>query len=528
MPIARGTRRHALSLIAGATGIIGLRSTGVSAVTMRETDTADLSKRPVSNVVGQQFVRTPFDYEARADAKSDDGPALRQAAASYGPSGGAIDLPPAQYKAGSEGGYVLLIDAPVALSGKGASLSIINPEFAADTDDTIIVSPNLNFSHEGLVLHDFGLLNPINGQRKGRRGIFLKTDTPGQQLAGVWLEHLSVGGGTGAGAWGVHHKNGYGPRLGVNVNGGWYGGGVRCCLIKGGVFLENSGDSLHIDDNVLSGTGRSLTVELILGASCLTVRANNMTSVGGAIKHLSGHRCTYADNNIEHSVVGIATDTDGHRAVVDFSGDEVPGVANRIIGGLISCFGSSNANVLIKIKNQRGFLVDGVTLLMGKGGVTAIYIDASSRDTIIGQLIGQDINGDGVIDLLIIDHGVGTMGITKTATLQKGWIGGDAKDNALQYRKSSDGRVYLWGSITSGADRKGTIITVLPPGFRPFHRCHLSCTGFNEHTKQLVACVISILSDGTVVMTQLPDDFHSLIIDASFEALNAGSALTIE
>ena len=157
---------------------------------------------------------------------------------------------------------------------------------------------------------------------------------------------------------------------------------------------------MHIDDNILSGTGRSLTVALTAGASCLTARGNNMTSCGGAIQHRSGHRCTYADNNIEHRSAGIATDLDGHRPVVEFTGESIPGIANQCIGGLISCFDNSNANMLVKIKNQRGFLIERVTLLTGMRGITAIYIDSSSQDTIIGQLIGQDFDADGIVDLL--------------------------------------------------------------------------------------------------------------------------------
>lgn len=528
MSIAKTTRRHALALFVGATGVAGFRSTTALGGTTPERKTLDVSERTLSQIVEQDITRTPFGYGARGDAKSDDGPALRQAVASYGPPGGAVDLPAAQYKSGATGGHVLLIDAPVALSGKGASLSIINPELARDIDDTIIVSPNLNFSHEGLVLRDFGLLNPTNGERRGRRGIVLKTDSPGQQLAGVWLENLSIGGGTGADAWGVHHQNGYGARLGPNANGGWYGGGIRRCLIKGGVFLENSGDSLHIDDNILSGARRSLTVSLISGASCLTVRGNNMTSIGGAIKHTSGHRCSYSDNNIEHDTAGIETDSDGHRAVVIFDGEKVSGVANRFIGGLISCFGSSDANVLIKIKNQRGFVLDKVTMLTGIRGVAAIYIAASSKDTIIGQLIGQDINGDCAIDLSIIDHGVGTMGITKTALLRNGWVADKANDEAFQYRKTTDGRVHLWGSISSNAVSKDTVVTILPPGFRPARICRLSVTAFNERTSKTSTGRITILLDGTVGITHVPNDIHTLDIDVSFEALNAGRALTAE
>lgn len=528
MSIVGTSRRNALALVASVAGLIGIRSATTSAAMAPAPRGADARERPLSQTIAQDVTRTPYGYGARGDTLGDDGPALRQAVASCGPAGGAVDLPPGHYKSGGTAGGVILIDAPVALTGKGPSLSVINPDLASDADDTIVVSPDVHFSHDGLVLRGFGLLDPTNGERRGRRGIFLKTDGAGQQLAGMWLENLSIGAGTGTDAWGVHHRNGQGPRATPNPNGGWYGGGIRRCLIKGGIFLEKSGDSLHVDDNILSGAGRSLTVALVPGASCLTVRANNMTSRGGAIKHLSGHRCAYVDNNIEHNTVGIATDGDGHRAVVDFTGDGVPGVANRLVGGLVSAFGKSDANILVKIKNQRGFLIDGVTILQDVDKIATIYIAPSSRDTIVGRLIVQDINGDGAADISIVDDGIGTMGITKIAALRNGWVAGGAKDEALRYRKSSEGRVYLWGSIAAGTGAKDAVITVLPPGFRPSRPCRSPFMVVDENTGTVTTGHIVISPQGAVTMTPFAGDAGRLTVDVAFEALNAGTVLTAE
>jgi hypothetical protein len=169
-----------------------------------------------------------------------------------------------------------------------------------------------------------------------------------------------------------------------------------------------------------------------------------------------------------------------------------------------------------------------VTLLQGVGGITSIYIDSSSKDTIIGRLIVQDINGDGVADLSVVDHGIGTMGLTKTASLQNGWVGGRTKDAALHYRKSPDGRVYLWGSVAASTGIKDATITVLPPGFRPPRPCHSSFTIVNESTGTVSTGYIIISPQGAVTITPFASDAGSLMVDVAFEALNAGTALTAE
>ena len=218
MPTARTTRRQALTTFASVAGLIGSRSTPASATSApRATETGEAT-HPAMSASRRGLTRTPFDFGAVGNAEVDDGPALRRALSSYGPSGGAIELPGAQYKAGASDGQVLLVAAPLGLSGKGAPLSIINPALACDSDDTLVISPNVNFSHEGLVVRDFGLLDPTDGTRRGKRGVFLNTNIPRTATARCVAGEPIDRRGTGTSAWGVHHQNGQASPS--NVNGG--------------------------------------------------------------------------------------------------------------------------------------------------------------------------------------------------------------------------------------------------------------------------------------------------------------------
>lgn len=58
-------------------------------------------------------------------------------------------------------------------------------------------------------------------------------------------------------------------------------------------------------------------------------------------------------------------------------------------------------------------------------------------------------------------------GTWTTMTLNNGWVAYSASYSTLQYTKTSDGMVTLRGLIRSGTTTAGTLIAVLPAGFRP-------------------------------------------------------------
>lgn len=384
-------------------------------------------------------------------------PAFDKALDSLGSRGGLLRLSAGTYLANAAPGPVLPISAPVSLVGDGPDITAINPVGAGPEDDTIQVSPNTSYDHSGLKLSGFALHDPTNGKRRGRHGVFLATPSAGQQLPLLLIEQVHVGDGRG---FGIYHRN----DATANPNGGLYGATIRNCALKGGLKLENSGDSINVYDTLLSMQQVGLDIALVAGASGPFVERCNITNSGGAIRHRSGHRPVYRALNIENSQAGVAERNDG--ALVNISGERGPIVGGSLTDSLVSAFEASNATHLVKLANTRGFVLDRLTLLTGGRRLIAIEIDESCEDTRIGSLSMQDGDRNGDFDLTIIDRGSGTMGIVKQLKPSSGWVE-KSPDNGLRFFKAFDGAVTILANVRSGSSADGSLLGTMPPGFRP-------------------------------------------------------------
>lgn len=465
---------------------------------------------------GQLPQRSFKDAGAMGTGAADDGPMLRQVIAEASAQGEKIWLPKGEYRAGGTRGAVLTLTAPISVEGDGSAASVVNPAGASSTDDTIIVSPNTQFDHSGIKLSSFALHNPINGRRAGRHGIYLDTRAVGQFLPRLTLENLAIGEGAG---WAILHDN----DTAQNSNGGLYGATIRDNQLKGGLRLNNSGDSISIHDNIISGPRIGLDIALTPGASCLVVERCNITSTGGAIRHRSGSRPSYSGLNIENLAPGAAAENDG--AVVNISGDRGVVVGGNLTDSLISAFGRSDASHLIKIANTRGFTLDRLTLLSGQvRRVVALEIAETAYDTKVGTLQMQ-IDGTGAFVMPIVDRGVGTMGVVKPATLLNGWKGAGPDEEPLQFLKSFDGVVRVWGTIARGDSSDGTGIAVLPERLRPTRTVHQSVMGTGSG-----GCIpgqISVAADGGITLAFL-ESAQVIRINCSFPAAALGHAISPE
>jgi hypothetical protein len=520
------------------------------------------------------------DSAATGDGITNDGANLRKQLTDADAQGEKLWLPKGTYIAGASGGAVLTLAAPISIEGDGRAASIINPSSAISTDDTIKLSPNLLYDHSGIRLAGFALHNPSTGLRTGRHGIYLDTMAAGQALAGLTIEDVEIGEGSG---WAIYHDNDPVD----NPNGGLYGATIQRSQLKGGMKLAGSGDSITVSGNIISGGNLGLDVSLVDGASVLTVEKCNITNANGAIRHRAGSRPSYTRLNIENFTLGALANNAG--AVVYISGEDDTIVGGSLTDSLVSAFGTSNATHLVKIANTRGFTLDRLTLLGdffdGTGSVSgttmtvtaitsgavsvgqtitgtgvtagsyvvaqltgatggigtytlsaasaatgaitlagktiAIEIAADAFDTVIGNLQMQDTNNDGTFDLAIIDNGVGTMGFIKTPALQNGWVALNGTTSTLKMIKSVDGVVKVWGSIKSGTVADGTLIATLDVGFRPSEIIRAPAI-YKTTVPATTPAWVYVGTDGTIKCEGLTGTAAELTFNFSFPALTLG------
>jgi hypothetical protein len=323
-----------------------------------------------------------------------------------------------------------------------------------------------------------------------------------------------VGQGTNASGNGVWHLN----DPAINVNGGMYGAVFDCNAIKGGIKLENSGDSLNIVHNIISGTRIGVDASLVSGASLLQIQANNITTAGGAIRIDAGSRPRILGNNIENSAAGTAAQNNS--AVVNLTGANGVIYGGVIAQNLISAFGASDATALLRIANTRGLLVQDNVFLTGSAATTGISIASDCKDIRIG---GNTFNA--AVTTQVSDAGEGTMGVVKTATLQNSWVAFSAGSATLKYIKSIDGMVYVYGVIKDGTTANGTLIATLPAGFRPSEIIRAPLMVVNAGTPQLAE--MNIDSGGDIRITYVLSS-NQLNINFMFPSATLANSISLE
>lgn len=462
----------------------------------------------------RELFTTPQDFAAVANGTADDGAKVRTALSSFAATGGVLRFLRGTYVVGASGGSCLPISAPMNLVGDGGVYTAINPSSATATDDTVSIAPSA-VDHTLAGISGLHLGNPSTGVRTGRYGVFADTQVAGRNLPKYTMRDMVIGQGSNAG---FYHLN----NVVNNANGGMYCALFQNNQFKGGIKLENSGDSISILHNILSGTG-GLGVHAILatGASLLEIQSNNITTDQGAIKIASGSRFRILGNNIEHYAVGAVANNNS--AVVNISGSTAVVYGGVIKENLMSGFSLTDATALLRIDNARGALVeDNVFLSSAAGLTTAITIGSLCQDIRIGA---NTYNAG--ITTKVSDNGVGTMGVVKTVTLLNSWVAYDVTHSPLEYIKSpGDGIVHLYGSIKSGTVTNGTVLGILPAGFRPLKtiRAH----GFYVDTGVAKPCEINVDSGGNITINYVTSSGTNLNVNISFPAANLADATSLE
>lgn len=448
------------------------------------------------------------DFGAVSGGSFDNGPAIRYSIAS---SAGVVFVQRGTYSSGASAGSVADITQPISLRGDGGVYTAINPEFATAADDTLKITPDVSFDFTNVAIEKLAFHNPNFGTRTGRYGIFIDTQISGSNAALFKVRDVLVGQGSN---YGLKHLN----NPANNINGGLYAAIFEGNSIKGGVHLENSGDSNNIVHNIITGENIGVNASLVSGASLLEIQANNITNAGGAIRLDSGSRFRILGNNIENYSPGSASQNNS--AVVNLAGENGTMYGGVVQQNLVSAFASSDATTLLRMRNCRGTVVQDNVFLGGSSATVGIDIGNDCQDVRIGP---NTFNAG--VTTQVNDAGVGTMGVIKTPTLQNGWTAFSAIQSTLKYIKSADGMVHVFGIIAGGTITNSTLVATLAPGFRPSEIIRSQIMVVNAGTPQIAE--MSVHPDGSLRITYVLSN-DQVNINFSFPAAGLANATSLE
>jgi hypothetical protein len=412
-----------------------------------------LAQEPVAlNSVQQKFTISVKDCGAKGDGLSDDTRAIQLAINAASPFGKIVCFPQGTYlvsEAKPGCGYALLITKPVCLQGEGVHTCILPSNTIPEHVHTLVIKPDPNFAADHTLIEGLFIGDPRTGQRAGNAGIFIDTLGNGSYLPMLTLRNCFVAQGKGPALWHANDRK-------VNVN-----GGVWCALIEhnslmGGLRLDGSGDSIVIRGNRISGSGVGVDIDLVEGASLLSIAENNITSTGGAIRVRNARRFEITNNNCEQVVLGGP-----EGAMFDITGTRGAISCGRIANNHLGAFTNSGIKANIRVKNSEFLVIEQNTLLPASKRTWGIDLDGT-KDIIIGR----NTFGPGSPNQ-IQDRGVGSMGVTQALPLSPPWAVTGLAEPAPSCRKSPDGFVLLWGTAQFGGAQIQRDLTVLPQGFRP-------------------------------------------------------------
>lgn len=470
-----------------------------------------MSLTKVSYSMIQGAAANVLDFGAAGDGVTDDTVAIQAAIDSLSPLGGTLWVPKGAYivSDANADNACLIVTAPIQFVGAGAFYTSIQPAAGvAGTVNTILVNPNASYDQTLMSFKNLSLGNLSAGTRQGNHGIYCLTLNAGQNLPKFTVENCAIQQGIG---YAIYHLNDNVD----NVNGGMYAAFINNNTLKGGVKLENSGDSIVISNNVMSGTGTGVDAALVTGASLLSILDNNITTTNSAIIVRSGMRVHILRNNIEHYTTGANSNS-----VIDIISSGGTYVAGTIQQNLVSAYGSTDANKLINLNEARGTLIQDNTFLAGIAGITAVSVGSTCNDVRIGA---NSYNA--AVATKVNDLGTGTMGVVKTATLLNSWVA-NAAGQAAQYYKDISGNVVITGALKNGTTTYNTkLFSMGAPYAAASGRTELF-SQFSNNGSANVPSLISVDSAGDVYF--LYGGNTILTTTASFRSADGNNSVSPE
>lgn len=429
------------------------------------------------------------DFGAKGDGVTDDRAAIQAAINSLNfIRGGTVLLPIGRYKMTASGGRCLLIDRPIIFEGQGA-WSVLWPEVSlTGTDDIIHIVPNPATNPAHTVIRDMFIGNPETGSRTGRHGIYVNTQAVGAYLPTPLFERLNMAQGSGRSIFHINNPTN-------NPNGGMYGATIRDNTLRGGIYLDATGDSVYIYGNVITdlvGVGATVGVyaAMVTGASVLNITNNNITTINGAIEIAQGRRVMIAHNNIEQTSVG-----GNSGAMINVTGASGTCTQVWVEKNFLGAFTASGITHAIKMANTFNGKIKENTFLPSSGTQFGASIAANCNSVFVGANQFGTGSTNRIDDLGSPNLG----GVWKTLSLQNSWVTYNAAFADPRYIKDEQGYVTVEGVIKDGATTNPTILANLPVDYRPAKSIFVSAYSQNSTPTQVLAGMLVTAAAGNLV-----------------------------
>lgn len=458
-------------------------------------------------------------FGALGNFSNNDRSAIQASIDALGLLGGKLNFSHGKrYLVGENGSnnYCLSITQPVSLEGQGLYCAITPDTGIASDVSTIKITPDASVTVRQLVLRNLYLGNPFTGTRAG--GVGIEIDMSAVASCGYWaFENLAIEGGAGVALLVTNDDT-------DNVNGGFFTSQFRGGYYEGGLKFVDCGDSILVDSITTSGALYGVEWQATEDGSgnqpsqFILFNWNSTADDGQLVSH-SGHFVQVKNSNVEQLVAGPTH-------ILNWAGDVGLNRAAALVDTQAAAFAGVNATSIVRIANSRNARVEWNMLLIGSASTSATYdiqIDSTATDTYVGPNISSRSGG-----LSVLDNGVGTRGITKTATKENSWVDVGSGAATLQYVKTVDGMVHITGGCKNGTTTAATTIFTLPTGFRPAAEEFASVTCL-DNGAWTVPAILSVASTGVVSIVYCPTaggaNAQRLQINITFRA-SAGNSVS--
>jgi hypothetical protein len=318
-------------------------------------------------------------------AKTDAG---IQAAVNATPAGGTIILPPATYTLTGTGSEEILITLSIHFicSGWGTVLQVGTS--VPSTTDIIHIKPT-SLVQGGRIQDCY-----ITAQRgtPGRYGINI--DGANAQISNLVIEHNRI---NQLGSYAIAETNS--SRM---TTGNPFTTAIRDNMLVGGVNLPNAGDSVNVEDNVLTGPRGLLVNQQCIscsdgGAHGLRISGNNITSAGGTVIQ-NAWTGVFENNNVEQT----ADTTEVNGALLDLQGSSSTPTQNfKVIGNYLGCNLSYHCVNAIRVDRMVATQIRDNYVARGNGASYLITSNADRTQLILnrqapsGELISTWLSDSG-------------------------------------------------------------------------------------------------------------------------------------
>ena len=232
----------------------------------------------------------------------------------------------------------------------------------------------------------------------------------------------------------------------------------------GGYYMSNIGDSVYFLRNTTTGRGYGYYINELDTAANVTIRDGNCTVTGNALYVDRGSNITFDNMQVE-----CPDPFDGLGEALVY--------LDHVGGGLIynakitnnSMNTQGNVPYCVRVNETDLVIIDGNNMYCDPTTGAHVVIDASARNTLIGNNKYFNALNGVEIEPIIVDNGVGTLGVWKDAALTlSGWVAQGAPAEHLPgYYKDSAGNVQFRGRVSGPASSVGDTLFTLPQGFRP-------------------------------------------------------------